>query len=112
MKKCTFSSAPESKHTIRAFVYVGDAGHERGETSLLLWLRCSQRERAHRSTMECAEEGNDVLATCVIARELECALDRFGAGVAIEELVWSRHGGNGRKLFGEVGQGLVIEIRS
>jgi len=28
MKKCTFSSAPESKHTIRAFVYVGDAGHD------------------------------------------------------------------------------------
>src|SRR5579872_6224689 len=38
---------------------VGYAGHQRSETTLLLWLRSGERERAHGASVESAEEGNN-----------------------------------------------------
>ena len=73
---------------------VGDAGDQRGEAALLLGLGAGKRERAHGAAVEAAEEGDDVLASGVIAGDLEGALDGLGTGVAVVELVGAGHGGD------------------
>ena len=47
----------------------------------------------------------------VIPRQLQRALDRLGAGVAIEKAMRSRHRRNRRELLGKVGQRLIVKIR-
>ena len=61
-----------------------EAGHERRERRLLRLLRRG-RERAHRATVEGALEHDEVAAGTALARELERALDRLGAGVREED---------------------------
>lgn len=87
-----------------------DAGDEGGEAALLLGLGAGDRERAHGAAVEGSEEADDVLAAGVVAGELEGALDRLGAGVAVVELVRAGHGGDGREAVGEDGHVLVVEV--
>ena len=63
---------------------VRDARHGRRESRLLRVLAGGQRQRAHRAAVEAAEERDDPLPARDVARELQRALDRFGAGLAEE----------------------------
>ncbi len=61
-----------------------DARHRRREAGLLRVLAGGQGQRSHRAAVEAAEEGDDPLPARDVARELQRALDRFGAGLAEE----------------------------
>ena len=62
------------------------------ETTALLRLGRSQRERSHGTSVERAEECDHVLAFGVVACQLQRALDGFGTGVAIVDFMRPGHG--------------------
>src|SRR5262249_38974652 len=71
--------------------HVGNTRNEWREAALLLRLGGGQRQSAHGPSMERAEERNDVLPLGVVTGELQCAFNRFGAGVPVVNLVRARH---------------------
>ena len=85
-------------------------GNEGGEAALLLRLGGGERERAHGAAVEGAEEADDVLASGVVAGELQRALDGFGAGVAVVEAVRPGHGRDGGEALGQGDHVLVVEV--
>ncbi len=89
---------------------VGDSGHERRETALLLRLGAGERERTHGASVERAEKGDDLLSLGVIAREFQGAFDGFGSGVSVINFVWALHGRDRRQALGEGHERLVIKI--
>ena len=91
---------------------MGHARNQRRETALLLRLGRGQRERAHGASVERAEEGDHVLPLGVIARQLQRALDRFGAGVAVVNAMRPGHRRNLRQARGQRDHALVVKIRA
>ena len=89
---------------------VHDSGNQRRETAALLNLGAGERERAHGASVKGSVEGDDVLALGVVAGELECGLDGFGAGVAVVDAMRAGHGRDLREAGGEFGELGVIEI--
>ena len=87
------------------------ARHERRKAAPLLRFRGGQRQRAHGASVKRAEERNDVLALGVIAGQLEGALDRLRAGVAVVNFVGSGHGRDLRQALRQCDHVLVIKIR-
>jgi hypothetical protein len=59
-------------------------GIGRREAFLLRVLARSERERAHRASVETAEEADVARTSADIARELDRAFDGLGAGLAQE----------------------------
>ncbi len=51
-----------------------------------------------------------MLAARVVAGQFQRALDGLCAGVAVKEAMRPGHGRDGRELFGEIGQGFVVEV--
>ena len=92
--------------------HVRHARNQRREAALLLRLGAGERQRAHGAPVECAEKRDHLLASGVIARHLERALDGLGAGVAVEEPVRPGHGRHGREPRCQIGQQLVVKIRA
>ena len=62
--------------------------------------------------MERAEERNNLLASSVIARHFQRALNRLSPGIAVEELMRPRHRRHSRQPLGKIRQMLVVEIRA
>ena len=62
--------------------------------------------------MEAADETDDVLPAGVVAGELEGALDCFGAGVAVVELVRAGHGSERGEALGDLRHEVVVEVRA
>ncbi len=62
--------------------------------------------------MERTQKRDHVRTTRVIPSQLQCALHRFCAGVAIEKPMWSPHRRYRRKLLRQIRQRLVIKIRA
>ncbi len=89
---------------------MGHARHQRAEAAFLLRFRSRQRDRAHRAAVECAEEGDNVLALGVIARELQGALDGLSARVSVVELVGPCHGRQLGEAIGQLDHAGVIEV--
>jgi hypothetical protein len=89
---------------------MGHAGHQRSEAPPLLRLRRGQRECAHGASVKSAEEGDNVLPSGVIARDLQRALDRLRAGVAVIEPVRAGHGRDLRQPLGDVYQTFIVEV--
>ena len=75
-------------------------------------FEAGQRERAHGASVEGAEECDHVLPLGVIAGQLERGFHRFGAGVAVVNLVRSRHGSDFRQPLRQRDHALVVEIRA
>ena len=91
---------------------MGHAGNQRRKSALLLRLRAGQRQRAHGAAVKGAQKGDDVLAAGVVARQFEGAFDGLGAGVAVEKLVRSGHGRDGREPVSQIGHRLAVEVGS
>src|SRR6185437_14676216 len=66
---------------------VGDAGNQRRKAATLLRLGSCERKRAHGAPVEGSEEGDDVLATGMVAGDLQRALNGLGSRVAVVEAV-------------------------
>src|SRR6185312_464601 len=90
--------------------HVGHAGNERRKAAALLRLGGGQRKRAHGASMERSVEGDDVLALGVITRELQGALNRFRAGVAVIDFMRAGHGGDLRQPLGKGNHAFIIKI--
>ena len=88
------------------------ARNQRRKPAPLLRLRRGQRQRAHGASVKRAEERDDVLTLGVIARQLQRALNRLRAGVAVVNLVRPRHGRNLRQPRRQIHHVLVIKIRA
>src|SRR6266702_3987087 len=89
---------------------VSDARNERREAALLLNLRAGKRKRSHGASVKAAEEADDVLASSVIARQLQRAFNRLRAGVAVVDAMRAGHGRDCRETFGKRRHLLVIKI--
>ena len=90
--------------------HVRNSRHQRRETALLLRLRGRQRERAHGASVESAKERDHLLPLGVIARQLQSALDSFGARVSVINLVRPRHRRDLRKPLGQRHHALVVKV--
>ena len=62
--------------------------------------------------MEAAVKGDELVALRCVARELDRALNRFGAGVSKEHFLGFSPRHCRHKLLGELRQMMVIEIRA
>ena len=89
---------------------MGNSRHQRREAALLLRLRSGQRERPHRPPMERAQKSDHLLPLRVIARQFQSALDGFGPGVSVVNLVRPRHGRDLRKALGQRHHAFVIKV--
>ena len=85
--------------------HVRDARHRRREALLLRVLARRERQRAHRAAVEAAEEADEARPAGDVARQLERAFDRLGAGLAEE----AHHRLAHRRELGEpLGRGRVM----
>ena len=94
-------------------IWIPHMGHARNQgrkAALLLRFGRGERERSHRPAMECAEEGDDLLALGVITGDFQGAFNGFCAGIAIVKAVRPGHWSNRRKPFGKGDQAFVIKI--
>ncbi len=91
---------------------MGHARNEWGETALLLRLGGGERERAHCSSMKCTVERDYILPLGVIARQLEGALNRFRAGIAVINSVRAGHGSNLGEPLRQGHHIFVIKVRA
>ena len=109
--ECLFLLGSASASAVHVGIsHVRDSRHEGAKTPLLLRLRSGQRQCAHGPSVECAEERNDLLASSVVSRHLQRALNRLGAGVSVEKPVRSPHRRHGREPVSQIRQSFVIKV--
>src|SRR5579864_7863022 len=86
--------------------------HQRREAAALLRLGRGQRQRSHGSPMEGAKKRDHLLPACVIARQLERALNRLRTRVPVVNAMRPRHRRNFRQPLGQRDQAFIIKIRA
>ena len=88
------------------------ARNEWSEAATLLRLRSCERERSHRASVKSTIKRNYTLAFCVVARQLERALDGFSSRVPKVELMWARHRRDSAQSLCQLGHRFVVEVGS